>query len=450
MPRPELPPGPRFAPLQAVKLLREPVAYMESLERRYGDAFTVPIPLFGRIAYFSNPEAVKELFRGDPAVFHAGEANADALGPVVGLNSVITLDDDDHLRERKLLLPPFHGDRINGYARTFAELAAREVERWPVGESFALRPRMQALSLEVLLQTVFGVNDERRIREYERRAKHLFRVSNIPIWVPALRRDLGRWSPWGRFLRARAAFDQLVHEDIDRGREDPRLAERDDVLSMLLRARREDGSEMTRQELRDELVSVIVAGHETTATGLSWFFERVLRHPEVEERLRAEIESGDDAYFEAAVQEVFRVRPPFFDVVRRVTRDVELGGFLIPARSFVGLSIVLVHQRPEVYADPHAFRPERFLGEAGGGFTWIPFGGGIHRCIGASFSLLEMKAISRAILERARLRPADPRPETPRTHHVMLMPDRGAEVVLEERLSSAPSVTGAQRSVTPA
>ena len=447
MARPEPPPGPSFAPLQALRLLRDPVAFFEGLQRSYGDAFTVPIPLFGRIAYFSDPEVVKELFRADPAVFHAGEANADALGPVVGANSVITLDDDAHLRERKLLLPPFHGDRIQRYVERFEEIAARAVARWPVGEPFALRPRMQELSLEVILRTVYGVDDDGRVREYHRRVAHMMRVSNIPVWVPALRFDAGRWSPWGRFLRARAGFDELVHEEIERGLAEPgALAERDDVLSMLLQARREDGRGLTREELRDELTTVIVAGHETTATALTWFFERVLRHPEVEERLR----TGDDAYLDATVHEVFRTRPPFFDVVRRLAADAELGGFRIPRGMMVGLPIVLVHQRPDVYPEPRAFRPERFLDASPGGFTWIPFGGGIHRCIGASFALLEMRTIARAILARTRFRVADPAPERARTNNVMMVPEHGARVVLEERADPASSVTGASRTITAA
>jgi cytochrome P450 len=448
MPPPQLPPGPRFAPLQALMLAREPIAYLERLRERYGDSFTIPVPLFGRIAYFSHPDAVKDVFRGDPEALHAGEANEGPLGPVLGTNSVIVLDDDDHMRERKLLLPPFHGDRMHEYARTFAECAAAEVERWPAGEPFALRPRMQALSLEVLLRTVLGVHDPERLAEYHRRVTRLMQVSNAIVWVQALRRNLGRFSPWGRFVRARDELDELVHEEVDRGRADPALAERDDVLSLLLQARRDDGSPMTRQELRDELVSVIIAGHETTAMGLSWFFERVLRHPRVEERLREELAEGEEAYLEATVREVFRVRPPFFDVVRRTTRDVEIGGWPVPARTFIGLSIVLVQLRPELYDDPHEFRPERFLGESAGGYTWIPFGGGIHRCIGASFSLLEMKVIARAILARARLRATDPRPERPKAHHVMLAPARGAQVVLDERLDFATSVTGAQTSRT--
>jgi cytochrome P450 len=432
--------------VQALRLARDPIGYLDGLQARYGDAFTIPVPLFGKIAYFAHPDAVKDLFRGDPTAFHAGEANEGPLGPVLGTNSVIVLDEDAHMRERKLLLPPFHGDRMHEYARIFADTAAAEVGRWPVGEPFALRPRMQALSLEVLLRSVLGVTDEARLAEYHRRVSHMMKVSNAIVWVQALRRDLGRWSPWGRFVRARAEFDELVHEEIDRGRADPRLAEREDVLSLLLQARREDGSPMTREELRDELVTVILAGHETTATGLSWFFERVLRHPGVEERLRAELESGEEAYLEATVREVFRVRPPFFDVVRRVTRDVELGGWLVPARSYVGLSIILVQRRADVYEAPLEFRPERFLGESPGGYTWIPFGGSVRRCIGAAFSLLEMKVIAGTILQHARMSVPDPRPERAKAHHIMLAPARGARIVLDERLDPATSVKGVQQS----
>jgi cytochrome P450 len=437
MAAPQLPPGPRFAPLQALMLVREPIAYLERMRARYGDSFTIPVPLFGRIAYFSHPDVVAQIFRGDPAVLHAGEANVGPLGPVLGTSSVIVLDEEDHLRERKLLLPPFHGDRMHEYARTFAEAAADEVESWPLGEPFELRPRMQALSLEVLLRTVLGVHDRARLAEYHRRVAHMMSVTNAIVWVQALRRDLGRWSPWGRFVRARGELDELIHEEIELGRADPAIAERDDVLSLLLQARREDGSPMTRQELRDELVTVLIAGHETTAMGLSWFFERVLRHPRVEERLRAEIAAGEEDYLEATVREVFRVRPPFFDVVRLTTRDVELGGWLIPARTYVGLSIPLVHGRADVYEEPREFRPERFLDESPGGHTWIPFGGSVRRCIGASFSLLEMKVIARAILEHARLRAPDARAERPKAHHVMLAPANGTRVVLDERLTPA-------------
>jgi cytochrome P450 len=429
-----LPPGPRFAPLEVLKLGHDPIGYFERMEARYGEAFTVPIPLFGRIAYFSNPGAVRELFRGDPEALRAGEANLAPLEPVFGTNAMNVLDGDRHLRERKLLLPQFHGDRLQAYAQTFAEVAAKEVRRWPVGEPFAMRPRMQALTLEVLLRTVLGVHDEERLAEYARRMARMLKVGNAVMWVPALRRDLGRLSPWGRFLRARGALYELLYEEMDRGRADPRLGERDDVLSLLLQARHEDGSPMTREELRDQLMAILLAGHETTATGLSWFFERVLRHPHVERRLRDERAAGEDAYLEATVREVLRVRPPLFDAVRVTAREVELGGRTIPARSYVGLPMVLVHRRADLYPDPLEFRPERFLGEAPGTYTWIPFGGGIRRCLGAAFATLEMKVIGITVLEHARLRAPDPRPERANARHVVLAPSKGARVVLDERL----------------
>ena len=442
MVRPQLPPGPRFAPLQALRLARDPIGYFEGLQARYGDAFTIPIPLFGRIAYFTDPAVAQEIFRGDPAVLHGGEANLGPLGPVLGTNAVNVLDGEAHLRERRLLLPPFHGERIKEYAHTFRECAAREVARWPVGEPFALLPRMQVLALEVLLRTVLGVNDENRLAEYRRRVVRMMKVSNAIVYVPALRRDLGRLSPWGRFVRARRELDELVYDEMDRGRTDPDLAERDDVLALLLQARREDGSPPTREELRDEVMAVLLAGHETTAFSLSWFFERVLRHPHVERRLREERATGEEAYLEATVREVFRVRPTLFDIIRRTTQQTEVGGWTIPARTYVALATILLHRRPDVYEDPHEFRPERFLGETPSHYTWLTFGGGTRRCVGASYAMLEIKAIAGAILDHARLRAPDPRPERASARHIVVAPSLGTRVVLDERLEEVRATAG--------
>jgi cytochrome P450 len=272
--------------------------------------------------------------------------------------------------------------------------------------------------------------------------------------MPGLRRGGSvRFTPWGRYLRAREHVYRLVYDEIDRAAADPGLDERDDVLALLLRARHEDGAPMKREELRDELMTVIAAGHETTATGLAWFFERVLRHPDVEERLRAEIEAGEEAYLEATVREVLRVRPVIVDVVRRVKRDTTIAGVDVPADTYVVPAIALVHMSPDVYPDPHAFRPERFLADdgtvrPGGTYTWIPFGGGVRRCIGASFAQLELKTMARTILERVRLRAPDPRPEPRRGEHVSSIPARGTRVVVEERLRSG--VTASRQLATSA
>src|SRR3954454_13782580 len=437
MAAPALPRGPRFALLQATRYMRNPPRYLTGLRQRYGDVFTVPYPTFGPMVYVSDPAGVKQIFTGDPTVFHAGEGNAGPLGPLMGHNSVFLLDEGEHRRERKLLLPRFHGKQIRRFAETMADVAARDVERWPVGERFALRPRMQTLTLEVILRTIFGVNDPERLARYQERVPALGAIANVVVWVPATRRDLGRFSPWPRFVRAREAVFELVYEEIDRAAREPQetLAERDDILALLMQARHEDGSPMTREELRDELMTVIAAGHESTATGLCWLFERVLRHAEVEERLRAEADSGDDAYLEATVTETLRVRPVVSDIVRRVKREVEIAGWTLPADTYLIPSIALVHLREDVYPEPHEFRPERFLDSGLGTYTWIPFGGGVRRCIGAAFAMLEMKAVARTILDRARLRAADPRPETPRARHVTITPSRGTEGVLTERLT---------------
>jgi cytochrome P450 len=444
-----LPPGPRSAVIQGARFVRNPVGLLAGLQRRHGDAFTMPFPIWKRVVYFAHPDAIKQIFTGDPALFHSGEAIEPVLEPVVGRGSVFVLDEAEHMRERKLLLPPFHGERIRGYADTFAELAAREVERWPVGEPFALRRRMQPLTLEAILRTVFGVRDPERIARFQELVPGLARTSTAIVMLPVLRHGSSRFLPWGRFLRARERLWKLVYDEIDRAQADPAIEERDDVLALMLQARREDGSGMTRDELRDELVTVIAAGHETTATGLSWLFERVLRHPEVEERLRAEIESGGDEYLDATVRETLRVRPVVMDVVRRVKRETEIGGWRLPAETHVVPAIALVQRREDVYPDPLAFRPERWLGDAPPTtYTWIPFGGGVRRCIGASFAQLEMKVMARTILEHARLSAPDERPEPQRAEHVTVVPARGGRVVLDERLS--PTVTTSRPAVTTA
>jgi cytochrome P450 family 135 len=445
-----LPPGPRLAPLEAVRFMRDPIAYLTKLQRRHGDAFTVPFPSIGRMAYFAHPDAIKQIFTGDPGVFHSGEAVKPILEPVVGPRSVFVLDDDEHIRERKLLLPPFHGQRIQAYADTFAKIAGREVERWPLGQPFSLRDRMQPLTLEAILRTVFGIHDEHVIARMQDGLRRMGRSGDIIVMLPGLRRQRDRFGPWARYKRVRAEVHELVHAEIDRTQADPRLDERDDVLALLVRARREDGSAMTRDELRDELMTVIAAGHETTATGLSWFFERVLRHPEVEERLRAEIEAGEgDEYLDATVREVLRLRPVIIDVIRRVKEPTTIGGWDLPAETTVVAAIGLVQRRADVYTDPLEFRPERWLDGAQSStqYSWIPFGGGVRRCIGAAFAQLELKVMARTFLERARLGAPDPRPERGRAAHVSAVPARGARVVLEERLDTARAVAAEVTSV---
>jgi cytochrome P450 len=430
-----LPPGSR-APgaLNAVYFTRDPVGFLERQWRRHGDAFSINFPGFGRMAYFAEPDAVKQIFTSSSSAIHAGEANARVLEPALGKFSLLTLDEDDHMRQRKLLLPAFHGERVRRYGELIADIARREIERWPLGSPLALRPRMQSITLDVILRAVFGVRGEDRLARFRATLPQLTEASGVVMWLPFLRHNFGPWSPWARFQRMRRAVDALVYEEIRLRRADPAIEERDDVLSLLLQARHEDGSLMSDEELRDELITLLTAGHETSATALAWAFERLLRTPPALERLLDDLE--DDAYLDAVVKETLRVRPVVIDVARVVKHDVEIAGWPIPAGTIVVPAIALVQLRPDLFPDPQAFRPARFLGEKQPpSYSWIPFGGGVRRCIGAAFAQLEIKTVLRTVLGQVRLSAPDPAPERQRSRHVTLVPANETTVVVEGRLA---------------
>ncbi len=420
--------------LNAIYFSRDPVGFLERQQRRYGDAFSINFPGFGRMAYFAHPDTVKQIFTGDPGALHAGEANGRVLEPALGKFSLLTLDEDDHLRQRKLLLPPFHGERVRRYGELIEEIAEREIAGWPVGQPFALRPRMQSITLDVILRAVFGVRGEDRLARFRATLPQLTEASGIVMWLPFMRHNFGRWSPWARFVRMRRAVDELVYEEIRQRRADPDASERDDVLSVLLQARHEDGSPMSDLELRDELITLLTAGHETSATALAWSVERLVRNPRALARLLSE--PDDDAYLDAVVKETLRVRPVVIDVARIAKRDVEIGGWQIPAGTIVVPAIALVQLRADLYPDPRAFRPERFLeDEQPAAYAWIPFGGGMRRCIGAAFAQLEIKTVLRTVLARTRLSAPDPAPERQVSRHVTLVPARDALVRMDECLA---------------
>jgi len=396
----------------------------------------VRFPGFGLLVYIADPDLIRQVFTGDPAVYHSGESSATVLEPTVGKTSVLTLDDEPHMRQRKLLLAPFHGENVRRWETTIREITEQDMEGWPVGRAFSLHPHTRRITLDVILRAIFGVRDASRmetaralIDEFARRAHPItpFRFA---------RRDLGPASPWARFVRARDALDAFLYDEIERRRAAPDVAERDDVLSLLLCATDEAGAAMSREELRDELVTVIGAGHETTATAVAWAFERLLRNPTVLDRLTRSLADGDD-YLDATIKETLRIRPVLTDVGRKVTRDVELGPYRIPAGTIVMPGIVGLHFREHLYPQPHEFRPERFVDATPAPYTWIPFGGGIRRCIGATFAQFEMRVIIRTILERARLSAADRRPERPKLRNITSAPARGCRVVLEQRLAPA-------------
>ena len=416
-----------------------PYGWMLRRWRRYGDVFSSRFPIFGRVVYVADPALVKEVFAGDATTFHAGEANHLALGDALGEHSLLTLDEDRHMSQRKLLLPPFHGQSVRRYVEVMAEATEREVATWPVGKEIELRPRMQAITLEVILRAVFGVRDDERMDLFRERIPPLGETTSVLNWLPFMDRDLGGITPAAKFRRALAAVDELIYAEIAdrRAAADPDVEERDDVLSLLLRARHEDGAPMTDTELRDELMTLLTAGHETTATGLAWAFERLLRTPPVLERLTRSLD--DDDYLDAVVKETLRVRPVIVDVARRLTRDTEVAGWSLPAGTLVLPAIAVLHKRPDLYDHPDEFRPERWLEGAPESYAWIPFGGGVRRCIGASFAQVEMKTVLREVLRRVRLRAPTQRAERGVIRHVTVVPGRGARALVEQRLPVEPA-----------
>jgi cytochrome P450 len=419
--------------LQTARWIARPAAMMEDCARRYGDMFTLKIANEGTWVFVTDPDAVKQIFTGDPRLLHAGEANVVLL-PVLGSHSVLLLDEAAHIAQRKLMLPSFHGARMRGYEQTMAEVAVREIERWPSGAPLSAWPTMQAITLEVIMRTVFGVTDSARLRELGDVLRSSLSWATDPRRLARLA-VLGprRIAEQGTLKRALQPTDELIFEEIRSRRDAPDLEERDDVLSLLLQARHDDGSAMSDHELRDELMTLLVAGHETSATALAWALEALARHPAVLNRLREEVGAGDDAYLDAVVQEILRLRPVIALVLRRLTEPMEIGGRLLPAGVTVAPCIYLMHRRRDIYEDPRAFRPERFLEQPPGTYTWIPFGGGVRRCLGASFAQFEIKVVLRELVARLDIRPARPRPERRVRRAIVFAPERGGELVVERR-----------------
>jgi cytochrome P450 len=422
-----LPPGPRLpATLQGLGWWHRPTAYMERCRARYGKRFTIRLPGQPPFVMISEPDQLKQLFTAPPDVLHPGEG-ARILKPIVGGFSVILLDEAAHLEQRKLMLPAFHGERMQRLTGLMEELAEREVASWPTGEAVELHPRFQALTLEIILRAVFGLDAGERLDALRARLTEVLEFGTSLASVNVrLQRTFGGVGPYARFTRVRAAADELVYEQIDNRRGSPDRG--DDILSMLLDARHEDGSEMSREEIRDELMTALVAGHETTASELAWVFEALTREPRVLRRLQDEIE--DDAYLTATVQETLRRRPVLPQAEPRLVKQpVEIGDWRYEPGVVLAGSAWMVHHDPDVYPDPFAFRPERFLDEPPGTYTWIPFGGGRRRCLGASFAMLEMKVAIRAALRRHTLDPAT-RFERTRRRAITISPRRGATTVL--------------------
>lgn len=432
-PRTAMPPGSRLPALvQAARFWRNPIPVMLRLHERYGEPFSLRIPGMSPAIVFSSPELVRAVVTGRPDVFHAGLANRP-LRPVLGRWSLLTLDRAPHLRQRKLLLPPFHGERLRSYRELIHELAVREVATWPTASTFRIDRRMQALTLEVILDVVFGITDPARKDRLRRLLPPYVDASrHVVFWGPAARVNVGPVRLDETFKDRRAAVDEVLYEEIADRRtlSSDQLGERTDILSMLMQATHEDGTPMGDRELRDELMTLVAAGHETTATALTWAIDLLLRHPAELARMR---EEPEDAYVRAVCQEVLRIRPVVPFVGRVVTEPVRIGDTEVPTGAMAIAAIALTHHRADVFPAPDRFRPERFMtdGEVPS-YGWLPFGGGVRRCIGASFAQFEMETILR-VLVQAPLRLAVRRPEPVRAIGVTLVPGRGVRVVRERR-----------------
>ncbi len=437
---PSLPPGPRAHPLvQTLAWALAPTWLMDRCARAIGESFTLTFwPSGMQIVMVSGPEAVKDVFTapGDVAPSAAGSS---PVRPVMGPSSVIVLTGPEHMRQRKLLLPPFHGERMREYERTIIEETRRDTAGWPLARPMRLQERTRAITLEVILRAVFGVEAERMDRLRRAISGLLAPVHPVRLMLLALSRpSIER--PTGAFGAALDELDAVIYDELTRRREQADLAARTDILSLLMQARDERGEPMTDDELRDELVTLLLAGHETTATSVAWAIERLVRHPDKLARLQAEIDAGPDAgeeYMTAVVNETLRVRPVVPIVARMLTSELDVGGRTLPAGTRVTPSIYLTNRNARVYDEPDRFVPERFLQGAPDTFAWIPFGGGIRRCIGASFAQLEMKLMLRTIL--AELEPSVPRAgrirrgEWSRRRAITLVPARGARVVWNRR-----------------
>ncbi|HSZ14328.1 MAG TPA: cytochrome P450 [Solirubrobacteraceae bacterium] len=461
----QLPPGPRQpAALQTILAWRRPTAFLERCRERYGRRFTMRVLGQPPFVVLSDPEEIKQVFMAAPDVLHPGEG-VRVLESIVGRNSVILLDEDAHMEQRRLLLPAFHGERMQRLAGVMDELVERELASWPRGQAIELHPQLQRVTLEIILRVVFGLRQGAQLDELRKTLTELLAFSESPLsLLPAAQRVLSGRGRWERFPQLHADVDRQLYELIDqrrreRGEQDDGdgghmrggEGQRDDVLDLLLGARHADGSPMSAHELRDELVTALVAGHETTASQLAWAFERMAREPAVVRRLTRELDAGEgEEYLNATIQEILRLRPVLAEAEPRVVKQaIEIGGVEYPPGVALVASAYLVHRDPDIYPDPLALRPERFLesegGKRPGTYTWIPFGGGRTRCLGASFALLEMRVVLSAVLGRCEVAAVDPAPERTRRRSITLSPAGQANVILRERSGGQPKRAGAER-----
>ena len=432
--------------VQTWRYARKPLPLLDECAREFGDLFTIRLLGTCPWVFLWSPALIKTLFTIPPAVAHAGEANASVFGPIAGTSTVFTIDEDAHLARRRLLLPQFHGDRMQVYFAQVRDIAAEAVSRWPRDRHFSIHAQTQRITLMTIMRAVFGIEGSRRDAGSAELIESLTRLANDAVGsslliARGLQIDLGRWSPWGKLMAIVRRADAALYREIAHRRAAPAGASRQDILSLLLQVRQEDSTPLTDRQLRDELVTMLMAGHETSGTALAWAFERILSSPQVEERLRSELDAvvGNEPfsaahlsrleYLDATIKESLRIRPIMPAGGGRVLQQpVEIGGYVIPAGVILINGIYLLHRRADLYPDPEAFRPERFLGKRIDPYEWTPFGGGVRRCLGMAFALFEMKVVVATVLRQTRLRIE--RPDAPVARRgFFLAPEGGPRVI---------------------
>ena len=430
----EVPAVPLPRPLQTARFIVRPISFLEHWRSELGETYRANLFGPGDVVFLSDPESIKKLFMADRVNTIAPGRNI-ILAPLLGRQSLLLQEGDEHMRRRKLMLPPFHGERMRSYERVIVEATERAIAGWPMGEEFPLHPSMQAITLDVILTAVFGIEDAARREALRDLLVEVLGASASPVAVGVVTPGLRRLPPFSSVPKLVERADELLYAEIAEHRRHPDLAEREDILSMLLTATFDDGSAMEDREVRDQLMTLLLAGHETTATGLAWTFDLLLHHPDALERLEAELAADEHEYLDAVVEESLRVRPVVPFTGRLLKQDSELGGYPMPAGTTILVGIYLAHSRADVFADPHAFRPERMLEDgAPETYSWIPFGGGTRRCIGAAFAQMEMRIAIETILRSVALRAATPEPEKPVRRNVTLSPANGTRAIASARV----------------
>ncbi|BAZ51063.1 cytochrome P450 [Nostoc sp. NIES-4103] len=434
--------------IQTLRGIWRPIEALENARERYGDIFMSHFSTLPRQIIISSPQAIQEIFTADSKLFDSGSGNR-LIEPFVGPNSVIVLDGDRHMQQRKLLMPPFHGERMRAYSQTICEITEEVTNQWTIGKEFIARPQMQNISLQVILKTVFGLKQGERYQQIRQVLTAMLDSFNSPwksslLFFNFLQQDLGAWSPWGNFIRQRQQLDELVYQEIHERRIKAEL-EGEDILSLLMSSRDEQGQPMTDVELRDELMTMLFAGHETTAIALAWALYWIHYIPEVREKLLQELNSIDIKnanpttiaqlpYLNAVCSETLRIYPvAFFSLPRILRDDMQFFGYDLPKGTYLSVCIYLTHHRPDIYPEPNQFRPERFLERQFSPYEFLPFGGGNRRCIGMAFAMFEMKLVLATILSRYSLQLLESRPLLPVRRGLVFAPAGGVHLAVKEQ-----------------